>query len=118
MDTVRERHEGPGVIRLIALDVDGRLNAGGSAEPTGVPFPPPDSAVSRSLATAPLRVPEAGGRPAGRPLTLIVNNGALVKTRGGETSIRHLLPAERRGACWSHRLRDTAVVFDREVRAR
>jgi HAD superfamily hydrolase (TIGR01484 family) len=50
------------------------------------------------------------------PLTLIVNNGALVKTRDGQTLIRHLLPvATARRVLDATRLyrRNLAVVFDR-----
>ena len=121
MDAVRERHEGPGVIRLIALDVDGTLLDSRWQVP---------EANRRAIAAAGRRGIEvvlATGRrfeflrpvvdQLDGPLTLIVNNGALVKTRGGETLIRHLLPAgtARRVLEATVRLRDTtAVVFDRE----
>jgi Cof subfamily protein (haloacid dehalogenase superfamily) len=50
------------------------------------------------------------------PLTMIVNNGALVRTTDGETRLRHLLPREtarrvvRATEEWRYA---TAVVFDR-----
>ncbi len=50
------------------------------------------------------------------PLTLIVNNGAVVKRRGGETMLRHVLPrdAARRVLDETRHLEDSvAIVFDR-----
>jgi Cof subfamily protein (haloacid dehalogenase superfamily) len=50
------------------------------------------------------------------PLTLIVNNGALIKSKDGATHVRHLLPREIAarvlGATPRHRV-GAAVVFDR-----
>src|SRR5271169_2367267 len=50
------------------------------------------------------------------PLTMIVNNGALVRTKDGQTLLRHLLPREtaRRVLEATEAWRAaTAVVFDR-----
>lgn len=50
------------------------------------------------------------------PLTMIVNNGALVRTKSGETLLRHLLPKEtaRRVVMSTETWRfATAIVFDR-----
>jgi Cof subfamily protein (haloacid dehalogenase superfamily) len=108
------------MIRLIALDIDGTLldthghipaaNLGAIARAI-------DAGVEVALATGRRfdfarsifeRLPE--------PLTLILSNGAVVKTRAGETIVRHLLPREiahdvlRRTP--QHR-GTTAVLFDR-----
>ncbi len=108
------------MIRLIALDVDGTLLDSRWQVP---------EANRQALA-------EAGSRGAevvlvtGRrfefarpvleqlpgPLTLILHNGALVKTREGETLLRHLLPASvaRRVLRATALFRDTtAILFDR-----
>ena len=50
------------------------------------------------------------------PLTLIVNNGAVVKSKGGETVLRHVLPrvAARRVLDETRHFEDSvAIVFDR-----
>ena len=50
------------------------------------------------------------------PLTLIVNNGAVVRTKSGNTLLRHLLPRETAGRVLSATAQwrtATAVVFDR-----
>ncbi len=50
------------------------------------------------------------------PLTLIVNNGALIKSKDGATHLRHLLPREvalRVLAATRDQRNGTAVVFDR-----
>jgi hypothetical protein len=108
------------VIRLIALDVDGTLLDSRWQVP---------EANRRALAAASARGIEvvlATGRrfefarpvidQLDGPLTLIVNNGALVKTREGLTLIRHLLPAATalRVLDATRRFRETtALVFDR-----
>jgi Cof subfamily protein (haloacid dehalogenase superfamily) len=52
----------------------------------------------------------------GCPLTMIVNNGGMIRASSGETRLRHLLPAEvarkvlRMGVKWSA---GAAVIFDR-----
>jgi hydroxymethylpyrimidine pyrophosphatase-like HAD family hydrolase len=52
------------------------------------------------------------------PLTMIVNNGALVRAKDGETLVRHLLPRDTalRVLQATHPWRDaTSVVFDRPL---
>src|SRR4051794_39130775 len=108
------------MIRLLALDIDGTiLDSHGQL---------PDAnrvAIARAL-EAGVDVALATGRrfdfarpiferlPG--PLTLILSNGAIVKTRAGETLMRHLLPRDIAREVISrvpqHRL-DTSVVFDR-----
>jgi len=86
------------VIRLLAIDIDGTLlDTRGSIPPANV------EAVGRAI-EAGVEVVLATGRrydfaraiferlPA--PLTLILSNGAIVKTRDGTTIVRHLLPRE------------------------
>ena len=108
------------MIRLIAIDIDGTL-----LDPHGqIPAPNRD-AIARAM-DAGVGVALATGRrydfarsifeqlPAG--VTLILSNGAVVKTRAGETIVRHLLPRDvardvlRRTP--QHR-GTTAVLFDR-----
>jgi hypothetical protein len=107
-------------IRLIAIDIDGTLldsrwqlpeaNCKAIVE-----------AVERGLEVAlvtgrrfDFALPIASEIPC--PLTLIVNNGALVKSKDGATHLRHLLPREvaRRVLAATPRFRPgAAVVFDR-----
>lgn len=108
------------MIRLLALDIDGTiLDSRGQ-----VPEANRD-AIARAI-DAGVEVVLATGRrydfarpiveqlPA--PLTLILSNGAIVKTRNGVTRLRHLLPREiARGVLTrvpQHR-DSAAVVFDR-----
>lgn len=108
------------MIRLIALDVDGTLldsqwqvpeaNRQAIAEATAC-------GIEVALVTG-RRFDFA--RPVFEmlppPLTLIVNNGAIVKSREGETLVAHLLPREiaRTILAATRAFRDTAaVVFDR-----
>jgi Cof subfamily protein (haloacid dehalogenase superfamily) len=108
------------MIRLVALDIDGTLlDSHGHIPAANL------EAIAR-LIDAGVEVALATGRrydfarsifeQLPEPLTLILSNGAVVKTRGGETIVRHLLPCEiahdvlrrtpqHRGA--------TAVLFDR-----
>ncbi len=108
------------MIRLIALDIDGTLlDSHGHIPPANL------DAVTRAIAAG-VEVALATGRrfdfarsifeQLPEPLTLILSNGAVVKTRAGETIVRHLLPREvahdvlqrtpqHRGT--------TAVLFDR-----
>jgi Cof subfamily protein (haloacid dehalogenase superfamily) len=107
-------------IRLIASDIDGTLLDSRWQLPE-VNRVAVEVAVSRGVEVALV----TGRRfdfalPIARlfqcPLTLIVNNGALVRTSGGETMIRHLLSRDvaRRVLAASTPFRDgTAVVFDR-----
>jgi Cof subfamily protein (haloacid dehalogenase superfamily) len=108
------------MIRLIALDVDGTL--------LDSRWQVPDAnrlAIERAIARG-IEVALVTGRrfefarpvfdALSDPLTLIVNNGALVKSRRGETLVSHLLPCEvaRHVLEATCDFRDTAaVVFDR-----
>lgn len=107
-------------VKLIALDIDGTLLDSSSQLP---------EANLRALAMAAERGIEVAlvtGRrfdfalPIARqipcPLTMIVNNGALVKSVHGETYLRHLLPRDTAKAVLGANpklRRGTAVVFDR-----
>jgi len=107
-------------IRIIALDIDGTLlnsrwevSAGNRAAIT--------EAARRGIEVAlvtgrryDFALPVA--LQIESPLTMIVNNGALVRTKEGRTLMRHLLPREtaRRVLLATEPWRDsTAVVFDR-----
>ncbi len=109
-------------IRLIALDIDGtllgsnwRVSAGNQAAIA--------AATRRGIEVAlvtgrryDFAIPVARQIPA--PLTMIVNNGALVRTQEGHTHVRHLLPREtalrvlEATIVWRE---GAAVVFDRPV---
>ncbi len=109
-------------IKLIALDIDGtllgsnwRVSAGNQAAI--------QEATRRGIEVAlvtgrryDFAIPVARQIPA--PLTMIVNNGALVRTQEGHTHVRHLLPREtalrvlEATIAWRE---GTAVVFDRPV---
>lgn len=107
-------------IRFIALDIDGTLlnsrfevspgNRAAIAEATR-------RGVEVALVTGrryDFAMPVAAQIEA--PLTMIVNNGALVRTTAGRTLLRHLLPREtaRRVILATQPWREaTAVVFDR-----
>jgi Cof subfamily protein (haloacid dehalogenase superfamily) len=107
-------------IRLIALDIDGTLlnsqwevsagNRAAIAEATR-------RGIEVALVTGrryDFALPVA--RQIDSPLTMIVNNGALVRTKEGQTLLRHLLPREtaRRVLLATEPWREaTAVVFDR-----
>jgi Cof subfamily protein (haloacid dehalogenase superfamily) len=109
-------------IRLIALDIDGTLlnskwkvsavNCAAIAEATR-------RGIEVALVTGrryDFALPVA--RQIGSPLTMIVNNGALVRTNDGQTHIRHLLPRETalRVLDATRKWREgTAVVFDRPL---
>lgn len=108
------------MIKLLALDIDGTLlDTHGHIPAANL------EAIARAIDSG-VEVALATGRrydfarpifeQLPEPLTLIVSNGAVVKTRAGETIVRHLLPKEiaqdvlrrtpqHRGA--------TAVLFDR-----
>jgi Cof subfamily protein (haloacid dehalogenase superfamily) len=109
-------------IRLIALDIDGTL-LNSRWEVSG-----PNQAAIIEAASRGIEVAIVTGRrydfalPVVRqihaPLTMIVNNGALVRTNDGRTHVRHLLPKDtaRRVLLATHAWRDgTAVVFDRPM---
>jgi Cof subfamily protein (haloacid dehalogenase superfamily) len=108
------------MIRLIALDIDGTLLDSEGRIPDAN-----REAIARALGAG-VEVALATGRrydfarsifealPA--PLTLIVSNGAIVKTRDGRTMMRSLLPREVARSVLAqvpeHR-ESAAVVFDR-----
>jgi HAD superfamily hydrolase (TIGR01484 family) len=107
-------------IRLIALDIDGTLldsrwqisdrNLRAIADAT-------ERGIEVALVTGrrySFAMPIAGRIPS--PLTLILNNGALVKSMGGETLLGRLLPRETALSVLraTPEFRDgTAVHFDR-----
>ena len=107
-------------IRIIALDIDGTLlNSRWQVSPANC------AAITEATRRG-IEVALVTGRrydfalPVARqidsPLTMIVNNGALVRTRDGQTILRHLLPRDtaRRVLLASVPWRaGTAVVFDR-----
>ena len=107
-------------IRLIALDIDGTL-LNSRFEVSG----PNRSAIAEATRRG-IEVALVTGRrydfalPVAKqiesPLTMIVNNGAMVRTSDGETRVRHLVPRETafRVLRVTEPWRDgTAVVFDR-----
>jgi len=108
------------VIRLLAVDIDGTL-----LDSHGV-LPPAHRAALADAAAAGIEVVLATGRsfhfarPVAEllalPLTLIVNNGALVKSTAGATELRQLLPRDvARDILEATRAYEdsVAVVFDR-----
>ena len=107
-------------IRLIALDLDGTL-LNSSSELPEANLHAIQAAVARGIEVAlvtgrrfDFALPVANKIPC--PLTLIVNNGALVRTKDGATHLRHLLPRETALDVLGHMARyrrSAAVVFDR-----
>lgn len=108
------------MVRLIALDIDGTLlDSHGRLPQENI------DAVARAIGAG-IEVVLATGRrfdfarpvfdQLPKPLTLILSNGAIVKTDGGETLLRHLLPREIARAVLAfapeHRDR-AALLFDR-----
>ncbi|MEP6916227.1 MAG: Cof-type HAD-IIB family hydrolase [Acidobacteriota bacterium] len=108
------------MIRLLALDIDGTILDSHGQVPEanrGAIARAIEAGVEVALATGrryDFALPIVERLPG--PLTLILSNGAIVKTREGETLMRHLLPrATARDVITRvphHRL-DTSVVFDR-----
>ncbi len=107
-------------IRLIAVDIDGTLLDSHWKVPEAN-----QRAIARAVASG-IEVALVTGRrfdfalPISAqlqcPITMIVNNGAVVKSSSGETQLRHLLPAAeaRRVLAATTEFRDgAAVVFDR-----
>jgi Cof subfamily protein (haloacid dehalogenase superfamily) len=108
------------MIRLIALDIDGTLLD------SQWRVPPANADAIRRATDAGIEVALVTGRrfdfarpvieQFDAPLTMIVSGGALVKTREGDTLVRHLLPSgtalEVLEATRDYR-DATAVVFDR-----
>jgi Cof subfamily protein (haloacid dehalogenase superfamily) len=108
------------MVRLIALDIDGTLLD------SRWQVPGANSKAIRRATDAGIEVALVTGRrfdfarpvieAIDAPLTMIVSGGALVKSRNGETLVRHLLPADVARAVveGTRDFRDaTAVVFDR-----
>lgn len=107
-------------IRLIALDLDGTL-LDSSSEIPDANLRAIQSAVDRGIEVAlvtgrrfDFARPVAEKIPC--PVTMIVNNGALVRSRDGATHLRHLLPRQTAldllGQMERYRRR-AALVFDR-----
>src|SRR5260370_1695772 len=107
-------------VRLIALDIDGTLLDSASEVPEANRRAI-EAAVKRGIEVAlvtgrrfDFALPIARQIPC--PLTMIVNNGALVKSKDGVTHLKHLLPQQTARAVLQlfpeHRA-GTAVVFDR-----
>src|SRR6266852_1179779 len=107
-------------VRLIALDIDGTLLD------SRWQLPPANRAAIAEAARRGIEVALVTGRrydfamPVARqidsPLTMIVNNGALIRSKEGRTHLRHLLPRDisERVLQLTKPWRDsTAVVFDR-----
>ncbi len=111
------------MIKLIAIDVDGTLlNSRGK-------IPPENLLALEEAAARGIHIAVVTGRsfafalPAVRalpdPLTLVVHNGAIARTREGETLIRRLLPRAlaREVLQCTREWRDcTLVLFDRAER--
>jgi Cof subfamily protein (haloacid dehalogenase superfamily) len=107
-------------IRLIAIDIDGTLlDSNGSVPPANI------DALTKAI-EAGIEIVLATGRrfdfarpvfeQLPRPLTLILSNGAIIKTCEGDTLFRHLLPSEIAQLILATvpRHRDTAMLlFDR-----
>jgi Cof subfamily protein (haloacid dehalogenase superfamily) len=108
------------VIRLLAVDIDGTLlDSRGS-------LPDAHRQALADAVSAGVEIALATGRSfhftrpiadlLALPLTLVVNNGALVKNHAGITEMRHLLPrgVARRVLAETHAYEDSvAIVFDR-----
>jgi hypothetical protein len=108
------------VIRLLAVDIDGTLLDSAGR------LPEAHRAALADAAAAGIEVALATGRSfhfarpiaemLALPLTLIVNNGAVVKNEAGTTAMRHLLARDvaRRILAETQAFEDSvAVVFDR-----
>jgi Cof subfamily protein (haloacid dehalogenase superfamily) len=107
-------------VRLIALDIDGTLLDSASEVPEANRRAI-EAAVERGIEVAlvtgrrfDFALPIARQIPC--PLTMIVNNGALVKSKDGITHLRHLLPQQTARAglqLFPEHRAGAAVVFDR-----
>jgi 5-amino-6-(5-phospho-D-ribitylamino)uracil phosphatase len=108
------------MIRLLAVDIDGTLLDSAGR------LPDAHRAALADVAAAGIEVALATGRSfhfarpiadlLALPLTLIVNNGAVVKNGAGTTAMRHLLARDvaRRILSETHTFEDSvAIVFDR-----
>jgi len=113
-------YNGKMAVRLIALDIDGTLLD------SRWQLPEANRAAIAEAARRGIEVALVTGRrydfamPVARqidsPLTMIVNNGALIRSKEGRTHLRHLLPRDisERVLQLTKPWRDsTAVVFDR-----
>src|SRR5262245_27491214 len=108
------------MIRLLAIDIDGTLLDSRSKLPEAHRDAVVD-AYARGIEIALVTgrsfhftLPVANLLPI--PLTLVCNNGALVKTKSGETAMRHPLPREvaRRVLTDMREFEDSvAIIFDR-----
>src|SRR5579872_5938674 len=107
-------------VRFIALDIDGTLLDGNAALPDAN-REAVEAAVAQGIEVAlvtgrrfDFALPIAQQIPC--PLTMIVNNGALVKSKDGASHLKHLLPQQTARAVLQflpeHRA-GAAVVFDR-----
>src|ERR1700694_4338944 len=107
-------------VRLIALDIDGTLLD------SRWQLPEANRAAIAEAARRGIEVALVTGRrydfampvarQLGSPLTIIVNNGALIRSKEGRTHLRHLLrrTTSKRVLETTRPWRDgTAVVFDR-----
>src|SRR5467141_2810827 len=107
-------------VRLIALDIDGTLLD------SRWQLPEANRAAIAEATRRGIEVALVTGRrydfampialQLGAPLTMIVSNGAVIRTQDGQTHLRHLLPREtaRRVLEITRPWRDsTAVIFDR-----
>jgi len=107
-------------VRLIALDIDGTLLD------SRWQLPEANRAAIRAATERGIEVALVTGRrydfalpiarQVGTPLTMIVSNGAIIRTYDGETHVRHLLLRETAARILelTRRWRDSAgVVFDR-----
>jgi Cof subfamily protein (haloacid dehalogenase superfamily) len=108
------------MIRLLAIDIDGTLLDSRSRLPDAHRAAVVDAygrGISIALVTGRsfhFAVPIA--RLLSVPVTLVCNNGALVKDEAGETAMRHLLPREaaRRVLADTRRYEDSvAIIFER-----
>jgi Cof subfamily protein (haloacid dehalogenase superfamily) len=107
-------------VRLIALDIDGTLLDSASEVPAANRHAI-EAAVEKGIEVAlvtgrrfDFALPIARQIPC--PLTMIVNNGALVKSKDGITHLKHLLPHQTARAVLEFLPQPragTAVVFDR-----
>jgi Cof subfamily protein (haloacid dehalogenase superfamily) len=108
-------------VRLIALDIDGTLLD------SRWELPEANRAAIAAATKRGIEVALVTGRrydfalpiarQIGAPLTMIVSNGAMIRTQDGETRLRHLLPREtaRRVVELIRPWRDcTGIVFDRQ----
>jgi len=106
-------------VRLIALDIDGTLLD------SRWKLPAANRAAIQAAARRGIEVALVTGRrydfalpvaqDLGCAITMIVNNGGLIRSSDGQTRLKHLLPSDvarsvlRMGSPWRH---GAAVIFD------